>query len=304
MTDPYQILGLSKNATQDEIRTAYRNLAKKHHPDLNPENKTAETKFKEISSAYEMIGTPEARAKFDRGETEAHAQERARTAQEEPYYYSTQQGEPGGRYSHSFGEDMGAEDLFANLFGRARPGGARARGADFVGEDQLYQMEVEFKESILGAERVITLPTGKKLQVKIPPGVETGSKLRFKGQGGPGIGKGPAGDAYVEIRVNPLEGFKRVASNVEAEVPLSFIEGILGAEIKVPTLDGAVMLKVPAGVSTGSRLRIKGKGVRAKEAGDQIVVLKIVLPKKIDPELQAAIQSWNGKFSYDPRSES
>ena len=170
-------------------------------------------------------------------------------------------------------------------------------------------MEIDFKDSILGADREITLPHGKKLQIKIPPGIDTGKRLRFRGQGGPGAGNAPAGDAYLEVTVRPLAGFKRVGNNVESELPISFIEGLLGAEIQVPTVDGSVMLKIPPGLSTGSRLRIRGKGVVApkesgKDPGDQIVVLKVALPKQVNSELMKAIRAWDGKYSYNPRAES
>jgi DnaJ-class molecular chaperone len=313
MKDPYQSLGLSKQATQDDIKNAYRAMAKKHHPDLNPGNKEAEKNFKDIASAYELLGTPEARAKFDRGETPEQMQENqqrqqqdwARSQRSGPSYYSTQQG--GGRYSQSFGEDGGMGDMFENLFrqNQGRRGSARPPGGDYPGEDQLYQMEVDFRDSILGAEREITLPTGKKLQIKIPPGIETSKRLRFRGQGGPGAGKGPAGDAYIEITVRPLDGFRRNGNNVESELPISFIEGIVGAEIQVPTIDGSVMLKIPSGVSTGSRLRVRGKGVASpKDPGDQIVILKVALPKQVNPELLAEVRAWGSKYSYNPRTES
>jgi DnaJ-class molecular chaperone len=311
MKDPYQTLGLSKQATQDDIRNAYRAMAKKYHPDLNPGNKEAEKKFKDVAAAYELLGTPETRAKFDRGETPEQMQEQQQRYQEQarssqragPFYYNTQQ--EGGRYSQSFGEDLGMGDIFENLFRQSRRGSSRAQGGDLPGEDQLYQMEIDFKDSILGADREITLPTGKKLQIKIPPGIDTGKRLRFRGQGGPGAGSGPAGDAYIEVTVRPLAGFKRVGKNVESELPISFIEGLLGAEVQVPTVDGSVMLKIPPGVSTGSRLRIRGKGVASpKDPGDQIVVLKVALPKHLNPELLAAVRAWEGKYSYNPRVES
>jgi DnaJ-class molecular chaperone len=320
MKDPYSALGVSKSATATEIKTAYRNLAKKFHPDLNPGKKEAEAKFKDISAAYDLIGTEEARAKFDRGESDAHAdaQQRAQQQAHAQSYYQSQQRGGGGRYSRSFGDDdmrgaqfggdgggsggfgggMYGDDLFENLF-RSRA------NQPTPGQDEKYQMEVEFKEAALGAERVITLPNGKKLQVKIPAGVKDGGKLRFKNEGGAGQKGAPNGDAYIEIKVKPLAGFTRVGNDIETELPISFIEAIMGAEVKVNTLDGAVMLNVPAGVSTGNKLRVRGKGMAIPNTpGDQIVVLKIVVPKKIDPELQAAIKAWDGKFSYDPRSSS
>ncbi len=289
MKDPYQILGLSKTATQDEIKNAYRALAKKYHPDLNPGNKAAEGRFKEINSAYERIGTEAERAKFDRGELQS--EEFSQQRQNYRSYSDTQQG--GGRYSYSFGQDMDADSLFENLFRSA--GRERSHRSAPV----LYHLEVEFKDSVLGANREITFPDGKKLQVKIPPGVETGTKLRLKGSG-----ENPQ-DIYIEVSVKALEGFRRVGNDIEIEVPISFIEAILGGEIEVPTMEGAVRVQVPPGVSTGSKLRVRGKGVATSGAsrGDQIVILKIVLPKKINPELQSEIRGWKGKYSYEARAE-
>lgn len=312
MKDPYEVLGLSIKATQDEIKNAYRNFAKKFHPDLNPGNKSAEAKFKEAAAAYERIGTSEARAKFDRGETTEQQQEQARKYAESqsrayagssgPFYHETQH--EGGRYSSSFGKGMGGDEFFENLF---RSAGQRSGGrasSDSHGEDHLYQMSVDFKASVLGAESEIVLSNGKKLVVKIPPGVETGSKLRFKQQGEPGVDKGLAGDAYIEITVRPLHGFKRVGRDIETEVSVSFIEALLGAEIKVPTVSGSVLLKIPTGANTGSRLRLSGKGVAiGPDRGDQIVVLKVLMPKKVDPELESIVRGWGEKYSYNPREE-
>lgn len=166
----------------------------------------------------------------------------------------------------------------------------------------LYQMNVDFAEAALGGEKIITLPTGKKLQVKIPAGIEDGKKLKFKGLGSPGVGSGTPGDAYIQVSINPLPGFTRVENDIHSEVPISFFEALHGAEIEIPTIDGHVMLKVPAGVSSGSKLRIKHKGAGAKEArGNQIVTLKIVLPKHVQPELKAAISELEKQFAYNPR---
>ncbi|MBF0206522.1 MAG: J domain-containing protein [Oligoflexia bacterium] len=309
MKDPYVVLGISKTATQDEIRKAYHNLAKKFHPDLNPGNKDAEIKFKDVSLAYERIGSEEERAKYDRGETpeqqqkqpDEQARERTFRRRRGPFYHETQ--DDGGRYSYSFAKDMG-EDFFKSFFhtdDRSRYQNEKSS------TDEYYQMSVDFKDAVLGAEREITFPNGKRLQVKIPPGIESGTKLRFKNQGGAGIGDLPPGDAYIEITVRPLARFNRVGNNIETEVAVSFIEALLGAEIKIPTIDGSVMLKIPSGVSTGSRLRVRGKGVAfgssSKENGDQIVIIKVVLPKKIDPELEKTVREWGGKFSYNPREE-
>lgn len=302
MFDPYKTLGVSQSASQEEIKKSYRKLAKKYHPDLNPGNKEAEKKFKDISHAFDLIGTPESRAKFDRGETSEQQQQQyedfMKRQQRGPSYYDTQDG--GGRYSYSFGEDLNADDFFENMFGFGR----RGRGVgDFPGEDVTYKMDVDFREAALGVDKVITLPDGKTLQVKIPPGIDTGKKLRFKGLGRPGIGKGPAGDAYVEVNVRPLEGFKREGKDIITELPVSFMEAITGAEVPVETLDGTVMLKIPSGVSTGTKLRVKGKGAGPEnDRGNLIVSLKIVIPKDIDPGLRTAVENLKGQFSYNPRT--
>jgi DnaJ-class molecular chaperone len=314
--DPYKTLGVSKTATQDEIKNAYRSLAKKLHPDLNPGNKTAEVKFKEINAAYELLGTPEARAKFDRGETQeefkaqqeqqyydqARAQGRGpRRGHQGPFYYQTQEG--GGRYSSNFGGEEfgqggfqgGFEDLFRNF--------REQQQQESKGEDQLYRMDVDFKDAILGAEREVTLNNGKKLRVKIPPGIESGKRLRFKGQGLPGVNGAVAGDAYIEVEVRPSPVFKRSGKNLEIEVPVGIADAVLGGDVEVPTLEGTVMLHIPPGVSSGAKLRIRGKGVpspkgQEDERGDEIVSVRIVVPKTGDPEfleLQAALRNWKNK---------
>ena len=293
MKDPYSILGVSKNATQEEIKKSYRKLAKKYHPDLNPGNKEAEKRFKDVSHAFDLIGTPEARTKFDRGETDAQEEARARQS-----YYDTQH--KGGRYSYAFGEDIGGADFFENLFGSGR----RSRTMDFPGEDLNFRMDVGFIEAALGAEKVITLPDGKNLKVKIPAGIETGKKLRFKGLGGEGIGRGMKGDAYIEITVLPLEGFRANGKDIETELPISLFDSILGAEVEVQTIDGSVLMKIPPGVSTGTKLRIKGKGRGAEsERGNQVVTLKVVMPKHVDPAFREEAAHLREKFDYNPRTE-
>jgi len=310
-TDPYQLLNVKKSASQDEIKDAYRKLAKKLHPDLNPGNKEAEKKFKEINQAYELIGTPDMRSKFDQGAIDSSgnanpfggAGSRARGAGgAPPFYYETQQ--DGGRYSESFGskgESGFDEDLFSSIFGAGARRSQNAR-TDLPGEDQLYRMMVNFKEAALGGAREISLPNGKKLSVKIPAGVASGSKLRFKGQGGQSRGSAPPGDAYVEIEVTPSALYKRNGKDLEIELPISFSEALLGGEVKVPTLNGPVMLKVPAGVSSGTRLRVKGRGVGSgDQRGDQFVALKIVMPSQVDDELKNAVLNWSVRHPDNPR---
>jgi DnaJ-class molecular chaperone len=301
---PYQLLGVASTASQDEIKTAYRNLAKKLHPDLNPGNKDSEKRFKEIAGAYERVGTPEMRAKFDKGELDA-ANENAEASRgrqgQRPFYHQTQR--DGGRYTQNF-EGMD-DDLLRSVFGRMGGKGGEGFGfsGDIPGQDSLYRMEVDFKDTILGAEREITLPSGKRLQVKIPAGVESGAKLRFAGLGSAGSGRAPAGDAFVELSVRPSALFKRIGRNLEMELPISFAEAVLGAEVKTPTIDGTVLLKIPPGVSSGARLRIAGKGVSSSGMrGDQFVLIKIVVPPDIDADLKQAVESWSKRQVFDPRA--
>jgi DnaJ-class molecular chaperone len=301
--DPYSTLGVSAKATQDEIKSAYRKLAKKLHPDLNPGNKKAETQFKDVNKAYDLIGTPENRGKYDRGETTEQQEEAFRNHQSRrgrsrggPFYQETQ-GDPGARYSTSFeGFDP---SMFESLFGEEIFKGRRRSSR---GDDQYYSMEIDFNTSILGGEKEITLPSGNRLRVKIPGGIREGQKLRLAGKGDPGDGGAP-GDIYVEIKISPSKLFRRVGTDIEIDLPLSLSESILGAEVRVPTVDGYVLVKIPKGLSSGARVRIKGKGVPSSGGrGDQYVVVKIVMPEKIDPKLEEAIATWGKDHKYDPRA--
>lgn len=290
MSDPYQILGVSKSATQDEIKKAYRKLAKTLHPDLNPGNKEAEKKFKEVSHAFDQIGTPEERKKFDQGE--AFEQQHAGGGGQS--FYGSQQG--GGRYSSNFADAFGDEDFFQNIFGGKR----RSRDEfNFPGEDELYKLEVDLIDVVHGAEKMITLPSGKKLQVKIPAGIEEGKKLRFKGLGGAGMGTGVPGDAYVEIHIRPNENFKIKGKDLETELPLSIFEAVAGGSIPVRTLDGQVSVTVPAGVSSGNKLRVKGKGLGPD--GNLIVIIKVIAPKAPSEEFIHSMNEMKSKFNYEVR---
>jgi DnaJ-class molecular chaperone len=303
MFDPYSALGVNKTASLDEIKKAYRKLAKKYHPDLNPGNKEAEKKFKDLAHAFDLIGTEDAKKKFDAGGTEEQQRHQyeeymKRGAQQgNPFYYETQG--QGTRYSTNFEEGIDAEDLFSQLFGNR---GARGTRATRSGEDQLFKMDVEFKEAALGAEKVITLPNGKSLQVKIPAGIEEGKKLRFPGLGGEGAGGGPRGDAFVEIHIKANPHFTREGMDIHSDLPISFFEAANGAEVPVATIDGSVMMKIPSMVSSGAKLRIKNKGVGPEgHRGNHIVTLKIVLPKEMPEDFKKAMSELASKYPYDPR---
>jgi DnaJ-class molecular chaperone len=301
MSNPYKVLGVSPSASHDEIKSAYRNFAKKFHPDLNPGDKTAEARFKEINAAYELVGTPESRAKFERGESEAaHAQRQHRSG---PFYNETQS--RGGRYSQGPGSEMD-EDMLRSIFEQMGRGGEFRDHPNRRGQDILYQMDVSFRDAALGGEREIGLPGGKKIRVTIPAGVNSGAKLKFAGLGEAGMGQSPAGDAYVQLNVLHSPLFKREGHDLEIDLPISISEAILGAEIKVPTIDGHVFLKIPSGVSSGKKFRLTGKGIlnsSTGKRGDQFVVLKLVCPPNVDPEIKQAVDAWNQRQAFDARAD-
>lgn len=301
--DPYDVLGVSKSATQDEIHKAYRKLAKKLHPDLNPGNAKAADQFKDVASAHDLLGDPEKRARFDRGEIDASGAERP----QQRYYREYADAGGARRYYSSAGfEDFGdASDLFADLFGRSRAGGG-ARSARMRGQDAQYRLEVDFLEAVRGGKRRITLPDGNSLDLTIPEGVADGHVLRLKGKGGPGLGGGPPGDALIELSVRPHPLFSRQGDDIVVELPITIDEAILGGKIEVPTVSGRVALTIPKGSSSGQTLRLRGKGVKRRDGkthGDQLVRLKIVMPPTIDTELEEFMRKWRERRRYDPRAD-
>jgi DnaJ-class molecular chaperone len=300
--DPYQVLGVSKQATQDEIRKTYRKLAKELHPDLNPGNPKAAERFKAVTAAYDLLGDAEKRARFDRGEIDASGAERP----PQGFYREHADAGGAGRYSSSAGfEDFrDASDLFAELFGRRRAEGGA--GMRFPGQDLHYRLEIDFLEAVLGAKKRITLPDGQALDLTIPEGVADGQTLRLKGKGGPGIGGAPAGDALIEIAVRPHALFERRGDDILVELPITIDEAILGARVEVPTVSGAVTMTIPRGANSGQTLRLRGKGVKRAQGGghgDQLVRLRIVLPPTIDGELEAFMKDWRKTHAYDPRTQ-
>lgn len=294
MRDPYDILGVGKTAPQEEIKKAYRRLAKEYHPDLHPDDKIVEQKFKEVTAAYDLLSDPDKRARYDRGELDAEGNERMRPGA------GWGGGGAGRRRSSPFGFDTGefsAEDIFADLFGRGpRRGGAAGGGGGMRmrGGDVSYTMKVSFLEAAQGARKRITLTNGKSVDLNVPPGTEDHQTLRLKGQGMPGINGGPAGDAYVEIHVTPHPHFNREGNDIHVEVPVTLKEAVLGAKITVPTLSGNVVVSVPANSNNGATLRLKGKGVAppGKAAGDQYVKLRLTLPERPDPDLTRFMEKW------------
>jgi DnaJ-class molecular chaperone len=300
--DLYSVLGVPQAASAEDITKAYRKLAKKLHPDLNPGDKAAEEKFKKITAAYDILGDAEKRGRYDRGEIDASGQERP----QQRYYREYAGGEDGARYRSTAGfEDIGAfSDLFGDLFGdRAGMRGGRG-GARFSmrGPDAQYRLEVDFLDAVNGTKTRITLPDGGTLDVTIPAGVTDGQVLRLKGKGGPGIGEGEPGDALIEVTVRPHPVFKREGDDIIVEVPITFDEAVLGGKIEVPTIGGRVFATVPPGSNTGQTLRLKGRGIKTKSGtGDQLVKLSVVLPDRIDNDLKGFAETWREAHRYDPR---
>ncbi len=296
MLDPYKTLGVSQDATDEEIKNAYRKLAKKHHPDVNLGKADAAHQFKEISAAYKLIETKAMREKYKQGQFAGGAPDQA--GRRGPFYRETQAA--GNRYSQAHAQDF--QDIFSSIFG----GQAKANTIDIPGEDYLFTLEIDLQDAVLGCEKDINLKPGKPLLLKIPPGVDTGTKLRLAGQGGPGFGNGKPGDAYVEIKLRPSKIFRREGSNLLIEVPVSLGEVVNGAEIQVPTIEGRVMMKIPPGMDTAKKLSLRNKGFPDKEnnhRGDLLVELKVIMPPTQDQNFKDFIQEWVRKNPYNPRKQ-
>jgi DnaJ-class molecular chaperone len=296
--DPYQVLGVPRSASADDIKKAYRQLAKELHPDLNPGRGDIEQRFKEVNAAHDFLSDAGRRARYDRGDIDAGGAERSGGF--------GARGAKGGTRSRPEGYGFDPDDLFNDLFNGRRRGGGGGGGGDFKtrGSDVTYSLTIPFIEAALGTKRRIALSTGKSIDVAIPPGTEDQQKLRLKGQGLGGIGGGPPGDAIVEVWVETHPLFRRQGSDISVEVPVSLPEALLGASIRVPTLEGEVALKVPRGSNTDTVLRMRGKGVvdqASGNRGDQYVKLRVVLPDPPDAELTELVEAWAKTASYNPR---
>jgi DnaJ-class molecular chaperone len=296
---PYELLGVKPDASADEIRKAYRKLAKQFHPDINPGKPEAEARFKEISAAYDLLSDSGKRARYDRGEIDETGAERPPRG----YYRSQAEGAQGWRYQPEGEMDLSdLEDLFAayGSAGRGRRGeagaGFRARGAD-----RHFTLTVDFVTAATGGKQRLSLAPEEWLDVTIPAGVEDGQVLRLRGKGGPGFGGGTSGDALIEVHVAAHPLFRRDGDNVLLELPVSLAEAVLGARVSVPTVTGPVTMTIPKGSDTGRQLRLRGKGIQKKSPGDEIVTLKVFIGPSSDPELAAFLEKWAPQHPFDPR---
>ena len=318
MADLYAELGVARGASEAEIKKAYRKLAKELHPDKNKDNPRATERFSQVTRAYDILTDKDKRAQYDRGEIDEDGNPRM------PFGYG---GGPGGSYGggtqggfrgpngepFDFGNDAeGISDLFEGIFGGMRGrGGARSGGGPFSGfrrsrppqkgADVAYRLDVSFEDAATLAGQRVTLSSGKTLDIKLPAGVEDGTKIRLAGQGQ--AGPGGNGDALVTITIRPHRFYRRDGDNIRLDLPVTLDEAVLGAKVRVPTVDGPVMLSIPKGSSSGKVLRLKGKGFTGRngQRGDQLVTLQVDVPD--DPELVAFLEKWSGRGRTNPRAE-
>jgi len=308
---PYEVLGVKPNATADEIRKAYRKLAKQFHPDLNPGKPAAEARFKAVSAAHDILSDSEKRARYDRGEIDESGAERQRYS-----YRPHAEGAQGRKYQPEGETDIGDLDDLFEMFGRGaargggRRGARRGEGFSMPGPDRHYSLTIDFVTAATGGKQRLALSPNEWLDVTIPPGIEDGQVLRLKGKGGPGFGGGPQGappgDALIEVHIAPHPFFRRDGDDIHLELPVSLAEAVLGARVPVPTVTGTVTMTIPKGSDTGTRLRLRGRGIRRRRqgrevSGDQYVTLKVVIGASNDPELAKFLEDWGKRHPTDPR---
>lgn len=307
MKDPYQILGVAKTATDDEIKKAYRALARELHPDLNPGDKKAEERFKDISAAYDFLSDTTRRSQYDSGEIDATgAPRRTRSSSWRPGTgggtdWGSAGSAWGSRSGFSFGDD--ADDILAEMMRRKAQG--RARSDSHRGGEVRHSLTVSFTDAAQGVTKRVTLITGRTVEVKIPSGATDGQTLRLKGQGQPA---GPTAaivpDAFIDLHVESHPYFVRRELDILIDLPISVQEAVLGGKVTVPTIDGKVTLSIPPDSNGGSVLRLKGKGIAGSDGtrGDQLVTLRVVLPEN-DAEFKKLVEKWGARNGYDPRAK-
>ncbi|HWG79381.1 MAG TPA: DnaJ C-terminal domain-containing protein [Stellaceae bacterium] len=290
MRDPYAVLGVARDASDDDIKRAYRRLAKKLHPDLSPGNRANEQQFKEVTAAYDLLSDAGKRARFDRGEIDGAGGDKGagfRADGARAYRRAT------GGSNFSF------EEIIAELLGRSRDAGPAGGGDAQSG--QMQTMRLGFVEAALGGKRRITLAGGREVEITVPAGIDTGQTLRLRH----GRLRGWASDGILlEVVVEPHPHFRRKGNDIHIELPVTLTEAVLGATVPVPTLRGSAAVKVPRGSNSGSTLRLKGRGIAAGgKTGDQYIKLRVMLPDPPDPELTAFLERWGATHRYDVRGK-
>jgi len=300
--DPYSELGVARSASADDLRKAYRKLAKQYHPDANPGDKASEEKFKRVTAAFDLLGDPQKRAKFDRGELDAEGREA------HPGFAGGGFG-GGGPFRGGAGPEIDLSEIFGDAFaGRTGGRGFGGFGGPQKGPDVRARLDIDLEEAILGARRRISFSDGRPLDINIPAGAADGQVLRLKGQGAPGRSgrdgaKAPAGDALIEISIRPHRVFRREGMNLVMDLPVSAPDAILGGKVEAMTPDGPVTLNVPAGSNSGALLRLKGRGLTHApgKRGDLLARLIVTLPESPDPQLIKFAEAWRRERPYTPK---
>jgi len=320
MRDPYEVLGVTRGASAADIKSAFRKLAKKHHPDANKHDPKAAARFAEINAAYEIVGDKDKRKAFDNGEIDAEGKPRFQGFEGFRQGAGRPGGFGGGRFeTFTWGpEGMqtgaggrgfgGFEDILKDVFGARAGRGARSGGFNFetedlapAGRDVSASLAISLAEAAKGVKKRVQLPTGKEVEVNIPAGLDEGQQIRLKGQGLAGPG-GRAGDLLITVTVTPHPLFHRHGVDLRLDLPITLYEAVLGGKVRVPTLEGAVELAIPPGTNAGRTFRLKGKGFPGKERkGDLLASIRIVLPDAEDPELDALMRKWRDSKPYHPR---
>lgn len=321
MRDPYQVLGVSKSASEAEVKSAFRKLAKKLHPDANKHDPKAATRFAELNAAYEILGDGGKRKAFDRGEIDGEGKPRFRGFEgfgaqpgggpNNAHFESFNFGPGGFQRGGGAGPQGGAfEDVLRSMFGGARGGPSGSSGHyepdDFgqqrTGSDVAASVTISLDEAAKGGTRRVHLPSGKEVEVRIPAGLSSGQQIRLKGQGIPG--PGGAGDVLITVTVAPHPFFIVDGLDLRLDLPVTLDEAVLGGKVRVPTLGGAVELAIPAQTNSGRTFRLKGKGMKSKSgAGDLLATIRIMLPDKADDELRELMKKWRSGNAYDPRKD-
>jgi DnaJ-class molecular chaperone len=303
--DPYLELGVARTATAAEIRKAFHKLAKQHHPDANTGDKKSEERFKQVSAAFDIIGDPDKRKKFDAGEIDADGRETMRGGGfgggGSPFGGGFNRGGGGfGRGGGAEGPEIDLNDLFGDILGRNRGGGAGG-GFSPKGADVRARLDIDLEEAIKGGKKRVAFSDGRTIDVTIPAGAQEGQTLRLKGQGSPG--RGGQGDALIELAIKPHPIYRRENDTLVMDLPISVPDAVLGGKVEAPTPDGPVTLSIPKGSNTGAKLRLKGRGLADGKGkrGDLFARLVVTLPDAPDAELEKFAETWREKRPYSPK---